>query len=98
MKKELTSKQYYWLTVWIGIITILINIGVSALNYFKIAKHPPIYEIERIAYYDAETQKLNELNKKLNSGKYTLLYFRDLNINAPNFGDEHIVMLGKIEK
>ena len=87
---EVSTKRFNTITVFLNILLLVAT--------FYASKPHAIYGIERVSYYDKQTEILEELNKKLSSGKYTMLYFRDLNINVPNYGDEHIVMLGKIEK
>lgn len=76
-----------------------IAIIATAISFYAANNRSPILGIERFDYYDGEKPKLEELNRKLSNGNYTILYTRDLNINAPGgLGDKHIVVLGKIKK
>lgn len=91
---KLGDKQYNWISAICAVVSLIFMV----ITICKANTHAPIYGLEKFTYYDLETKKIEELNNKLSSGKYTLLYFRDLNINEPGFGDMHVVMLGKVKK
>ena len=95
---KLSNPKYNWVATILGFLVFLLTLTTSLVDYFAVPKHAPIYGIEKFTYYDLQKDEIAKLNNKLSSGKYTLLYFRDLNINEPGFGDMHIVMLGQIEK
>lgn len=94
------------MTIILGILTLIANIGVAIWSVNKnikiekenAGKNRAIYDVERINFRNDETQHREEdrqlIRKKLNSGKYTILSF----LPHPNNIINSIIMLGKIKK
>ena len=78
-------------------ILIMIQLCILAITIYVVYEGTPIYGVEKISYYEQDLEAEKKLNDKLMTGKYIVLYHRELNITSPK-GDKYVYMLGKIKK
>lgn len=92
------TKRFQIISILISLGLLLANIATAVIAYAAINKVTPLYEIERGSYYEKQLGEEEKLNYKLGTGKYTLLLWKELGINTPNYGDKYSYVLGRIKK
>lgn len=78
-------------------IVIITQLSILVITIYVVYKGTPIYGVERISHYEQDLDAEKEFNDKLMTGKYIVLYHRELNIASPK-GDKFVYLLGKIKK
>ena len=75
----------------VAVVTVVVNINNSK-------KATLYYGIERIDAYELSKEQNEVISKKLATGKYRLLGYERMGINAPNLGDKITYILGKVKQ